>query len=86
MKIRYVILIVATTWAILWIALCGVAARHTEQIDVLRQQLDDAKKQLDSCYESADQFHDELEACNRQKGFEWKEHMELMCYHFKEED
>ena len=86
MKIRYVILIVATTWALLWIALCGVAAKNTEQLDVLKQQLDDANKLMESCYEDAQQFRDDWFACQRQKGFEWKEDMELICSHFKEEE
>jgi uncharacterized membrane-anchored protein YhcB (DUF1043 family) len=52
----------------------------------LRQQLDDVNKQLDSCYEAADTFREDYFKCERDKGFEWKERMELMCSHFKEED
>jgi len=59
---------------------------HRAETEELRQQLNDANKLMESCYEDAQQFRDDWFECQRQKGFEWKEDMELMCSHFKEED
>jgi hypothetical protein len=52
----------------------------------LRQQLDDVNKQLDSCYEGVELFRNDYFECERNKGFEWKEDMKLVCSHFTEED
>ena len=59
---------------------------HRAETEELRQQLDGANKMLESCYVDAQQFRDDWFECQRQKGFEWKEDMELMCSHFKEEE
>jgi Fe-S oxidoreductase len=65
---------------------------HRAETEELRQQLDDVNKQLaditkilDSCYEAADTFREDYLKCERDKGFEWKEHMELICSHFEED-
>jgi Fe-S oxidoreductase len=69
-----------------------VANIHRAETAELRQQLDDVNKQLaditkilDSCYEAADTFREDYLKCERDKGFEWKEHMELICSHFEED-
>lgn len=59
---------------------------HRAETAELRQQLQDLQKLSDSCYEDAQQSRDDWFECQRQKGFEWKEDMELMCSHFKEEE
>ena len=86
MKIRYVVLIVSTAWVLFGLVLSGIATKNPKQFDVLKQQLEDANKLVESCYEDAQQFRDDWFKCQRQKGFEWKEDMELICSHFKAEE
>jgi Fe-S oxidoreductase len=57
-----------------------------QQLDAVNKQLADVTKILDSCYEAADTFREDYLKCERDKGFEWKERMELVCSHFTEED
>jgi two-component SAPR family response regulator len=86
------------TWAIsilTLIACCGTsvvvfavntAKIHRAETEELRQQLDAVNKQLDSCYEGVELFRNDYFECERNKGFEWKEDMKLVCSHFTEED
>jgi Fe-S oxidoreductase len=64
----------------------NTAKIHRAETAELRQQLDDVNKLLDSCYGAVESFRDDYLQCERDKGFEWKERMELICSHFEEED
>jgi len=86
MTLRNSVIFVATVFIIAWGCLYAVDKQRDTATFELKQQLNDANKLMESCYEDAQQFRDDWFACQRQKGFEWKEDMELMCSHFKAEE
>jgi hypothetical protein len=50
-----------------------------EKVAEVRLENRTLQERLADMTRNADQFHDELEACQREKGVEWRERMEAVC-------
>lgn len=50
-----------------------------ERLIEMQKRTAEVEKALDSMTRDATQFHDELEACQREKGVEWRERMQAVC-------
>jgi phage shock protein A len=50
-----------------------------ERITVMQKRTAEVEKDYANMLRDATQFHDELEACQREKGVEWRERMQAVC-------
>jgi hypothetical protein len=56
-----------------------VAVSVQECITAMQKRTGELEKDYADMLRDATQFHDELEACQREKGVEWRERMQAVC-------